>query len=307
MRLRIATRRSALALAQARAVARALGPEVEVELVELTTAGDRGAAGGDKSRWVVDLEEALLDGRADVAVHSAKDVPGEMAEGLEIAAVPVRADARDVLCGATALERLPPGARVGTSSLRRRAQLMAVRDDLEVVALRGNVDTRLRRLGQGEVAALVLAMAGLHRLGREAEAGAVLDEERFVPAPGQGALAVQARVEEEKLRALLGGLDDPSSSACLRAERALTAQLEASCHTPVGAHASLEPGSRELTLQAFVGMPDGSQWVRDHLSGDADHPEQLGHAVGERLLAAGGREILTALAAGAAAAEQVGS
>lgn len=294
MALRIATRRSALALAQAQAVARALEGEQPVELVELTTAGDRSARGGDKSRWVVDLEQALLDGRADVAVHSAKDVPGEMAEGLEIAAVPMRADPRDALCGADGLDDLPTGALVGTSSLRRRAQLAAIREDLEVVALRGNVDTRLRKLGEGEVAALVLALAGLQRLGREDEAGAVLDEERFVPAAGQGALAVQARVGDERVQAVLRGLNDEASAICLRAERALTARLGASCHTPVGAQAQLEE-AEGLRLRAFVGLPDGSQWVRDELAGQAARPEALGRAVAERVLAAGGADILEAL------------
>jgi hydroxymethylbilane synthase len=247
---------------------------------------------------VVDLEEALLSGRADIAVHSAKDVPGEMAAGLEIAAVPERADPRDALCGAGSLEELAPGARIGTSSLRRRAQLLALRDDLEVVSLRGNVDTRLRRLAEGDLAGLVLALAGLERLGRRADAGAVLDEEQFVPAPGQGALAIQARMEDARVRTLVGGLDDPSSSACLRAERALTAGLRASCHTPVGARARFADGNRgPLVLQAFVGMPDGSQWVRDRLAGDGDHPEQLGRAVADRLLAAGAGDILDALAA----------
>jgi hydroxymethylbilane synthase len=275
--VRIGTRGSALALAQARLVADALGGG---DIVEITTAGDRGAPGGDKSRWVAELERALLDDEIDVAVHSAKDVPGELADGLEIAAVPPRADPRDALVGAASLDELPAGARVGTSSLRRGAQLRAIRDDLEVVPLRGNVDTRLRRLAEGEWDAIVLALAGLERLGRAGE-GHPLDPEDFVPAPGQGALAVEARAgAADGLREL----DDPAAHSCLQAERALTAGLGASCHTPVGAFCD------GRSLIAFAGRPDGSAWVRDRLEGD--DPDALGHEVAERMLAAGARELL---------------
>ncbi|MFZ0091226.1 MAG: hydroxymethylbilane synthase [Solirubrobacteraceae bacterium] len=179
--MRLGTRASALALAQARSVAQRLGDDVE--LVEITTLGDRGAAVQDKSRWVSELEYALVDGRIDVAVHSAKDVPTALGEGLELVAIPPRADPRDVLCGAAGLGALTPGARVGTSSVRREAQLRAAREDIDVVEVRGNVDTRLRKLAAGEVDALVLAFAGLVRLGRAPEAGAVIDA--FVPAAGQ--------------------------------------------------------------------------------------------------------------------------
>jgi hydroxymethylbilane synthase len=280
--LRIGTRGSALALAQARQVADALGGG---ELVEIATAGDRGAPGGDKSRWVAELERALLDGEVDMAVHSAKDVPGELAPALAIAAVPARADARDVLVGVASLDELRPGARVGTSSLRRAAQLRAAREDLEIVSMRGNVDTRLRKLAEGEWDAIVLARAGLERLGRVAEAGGALDPEVFVPAPGQGALALETRVGEE---GAVAGLDDPESHARVRAERALTAALGASCHTPVGAYAEALGGSFALT--GFAGLPDGSLWIRDRLEGE--EPEALGRAVAERMLAAGAAEIL---------------
>ncbi|MDX6669931.1 MAG: hydroxymethylbilane synthase [Solirubrobacteraceae bacterium] len=282
MSLRIGTRGSALALAQARQVADALGGG---ELVEIATAGDRGAPGGDKSRWVAELERALLDAEVDIAVHSAKDVPGELAAGLAIAAVPARADARDVLVGAASLDALAPGARVGTSSLRRAAQLRAAREDLEIVSMRGNVDTRLRRQAEGEWDAIVLARAGLERLGRASEAGGALDPAVFVPAPGQGALAVETRVGDE---ARVAGLDDPESHARLRAERALTVALGASCHTPVGAYAEALDGGFALT--GFAGLPDGSLWVRDRLEGS--DPEALGRAVAERMLAAGAGEIL---------------
>jgi hydroxymethylbilane synthase len=289
VKLRIATRASALALAQAHQVAEALG---EAELVEVVTAGDRGVRGGDKSRWVAELERTVLDGEADLAVHSAKDVPAQLADGLEIVAVPARADARDALCGAASLEGLPTGARVGTSSLRRQSQLRALRDDIELTSLRGNVDTRLRRLAAGELDALVLALAGLQRLGRSGEAGAVLDPGFFVPAPGQGALALEARADDAAVRDATRAVNDEPAAACLRAERALTAALEATCHTPVGAYASL--GADGMALTAFVGAPDGSAWVRDRLEGDAAAPEALGHAVAERILSAGGGELLAA-------------
>ena len=211
--MRVGTRASALALAQARWVAdrlRRAGDDVEI--VEITTLGDRGAPVQDKSRWVSELERALLDDRIDVAVHSAKDVPTELEEGLELVAVPERADARDAICGASELDALPRGARVGTSSLRRTAQIRALRDDLEVVSLRGNVDTRLRKLAAGEADALVLALAGLQRLGRADEAGGVIAE--FVPAAGQGALALEARSGRARRRA--PGAREPSAHGGVR-------------------------------------------------------------------------------------------
>jgi hydroxymethylbilane synthase len=254
--------------------------------VRITTAGDRGAPGGDKSRWVAELERALLEGEVDLAVHSAKDVPGELAEGLEIAAVPPRADARDALVGAASLDELARGARVGTSSLRRSAQLRAVREDLELVPLRGNVDTRLRKLEEGEWDAIVVALAGLERLGR-ADGAAPLDLDAMTPAPGQGALAIEARGGDEPVREALAAIDDPDSHDRLRAERAFTRALGASCHTPVGAYA--EDGA----LTAFAGRPDGSAWVRDRLEGG--EPEALGREVAERMLAAGARRVLEGL------------
>jgi hydroxymethylbilane synthase len=295
--VRIATRGSALALTQARAVADALPGEHEI--VEVTTAGDRGALpGSDKSRWVAELERALQDGAADVAVHSAKDVPGTLANGLEIVAVPARADARDALCGAPSLDALPAGARVGTRSLRRRALLLAARTDLEIVALGGNVDTRLRKLGEGQADALVLAQAGLERLGRTDEAGAVLDPESFVPAPGQGALALEARAGDDGVRRALASLHNAGAAACLAAERALAAGLGGSCHTPIGGHAAHVAGGR-LCLRTFVGLPDGSAWVRDVVDGSAGEPERLGRESATRLLAAGARELLDAAEAAA--------
>jgi len=283
--IRVGTRGSNLALAQARWVADRL--EDDFELVTVTVAGDVGADIGDKSRWVSELEQALLDGRIDLAVHSAKDVPSELAPGLELVAIPERADARDAVCGAPALASLAPGARVGTSSLRRAAQIRAARADLNVVPVRGNVDTRLRKLADGEFDALVLALAGLQRLGRDDDADGVLDE--FVPAAGQGALVLEARAGAPEVSAALGALRDQGAWSCVGAERELVRVLGASCNTPVGAHArALEGG--ELELRAWIGLPDGSAWLSDELRGDAS--SDLGLAVAERLLAAGARELL---------------
>ena len=270
--MRIGTRGSALALAQAGTVAEALGGE----LVTITTSGDRDRARGDKERWVREIDRALLAGEVDVAVHSAKDVPGELAAGIVIAAAPPRADPRDALCGAPSLAALPPGARIGTSSVRREAQLRAAREDLEVVELRGNVDTRLRKLAGGEADAIVLAAAGLQRLGLGWDG--LLP---FTPAAGQGVLAVCTRAGEEHLAA---PADDEAAHRALRAERALVVALEADCQTPVAAHFD------GRTLRAFVGRADGSAWLRDELEGD--DPEALGAEVAARLRTAGADEVL---------------
>jgi len=282
--MRLGTRGSALALAQAHWVAERL--EGNVEIVTVTTLGDRGAGIQDKSRWVSELERALLDGQIDVAVHSAKDVPTELPDGLELVAIPERADARDAICGAAGLGDVPDGARVGTSSLRRAAQLRAVRPDLEIVEVRGNVDTRLRKLAEGEVDALVLALAGLARLHRAAEAGGVIDA--FVPAAGQGALALQARSGVID-PALLAPVADVTAMACVGAERTLVHALGASCNTPVGAWARPLPGGG-VTLAGWVGLPDGSAWLRDEVSGEAD---AVGAQCARRMLAAGAGELLT--------------
>ena len=287
--LRIGTRGSSLALAQATAVADALAAAdgAEPEIVPIKTSGDaRRADPGDKSRFVKEIEDALLDGSVDLAVHSAKDVPGVLPDGLSIVGVPPRADPRDAIVGAESLAELPDGARVGTSSLRRQAQIVAERPDLQVVALRGNVDTRLRRLEEGDYAAIVLAVAGLERLGLPG--GSPLDT--LVPAAGQGCLALEARSDHERARELAAALTDHDSLLRLTAERALVEGLEADCRTPVGAHAALDGDS--LVLTAFVGAPDGSAWVRDTVAAPADGPAALGREVASRLLAAGAAEVL---------------
>lgn len=276
--MRIGSRGSALALAQARPVAEALGGE----LVVITTAGDRDRIAGDKGRWVGELERALLAGEIDVAIHSAKDVPAELAGGTRLLPPPPRADPRDALCGVASLDELHEGARVGTASVRREAQLRALRPDLEIVELRGNVDTRLRRLAEEDFDAIVLAQAGLDRLGRGGE-GTPLDE--LVPAAGQGILALQAR--ESDAPAFAG---DDAAARALDCERALVTALAADCDTPVGAHYA------DGTLTAFLGRQDGSAWLRDSLDSGSDpevkDAEALGVEVARRLLAAGAAELL---------------
>jgi hydroxymethylbilane synthase len=283
--IRLGTRGSALALAQASRVADIL--DGEVELVPIKTSGDRAAAPGDKSRFVKEIEEALLAGEADLAVHSAKDVPAELPDGLSIVGVPERADPRDALCGARSLDELGEGAVVGTSSLRRRAQLLALRPDLDVRDLRGNVDTRLRKLADGDYDALVLAAAGLERLGR-ADEGVPLDD--LVPAAGQGCLALEARTDAVAVIESAARVTDRPSLIRLTAERALVAGLEATCNTPVAACAELSDDA--LRLSAFVGLPDGSVWVRDELEGASTEPGALGAEVASRLLAAGAGELM---------------
>jgi hydroxymethylbilane synthase len=286
--LRIGTRGSTLALAQARAVARLLGAASEI--VPITTAGDVDRGRGDKSRWVGALEAALTAGEIDLAVHSAKDVPGELATGTAIVAAPRRADAADVLVGEPRLTHVREGARVGTSALRRRAQLLAERPDLDVVELRGNVDTRLRKHAAGEVDVLVLAAAGLDRLGRRGDAGGALTGNVFVPAAGQGVIAVQARKGSAAADVAVAA-GHARTLACLRAERAAVRELDASCHTSVGIHAS------GVTLRGFAGLPDGSEWLVDEIALEGGAAgggglEAAGLTLARRMLAAGAADLL---------------
>ncbi len=293
--IRIATRNSALAKAQAGQVGALLGG---AELVEVSSDGEV----GDKERFVRGVELALLNGEAELGVHSAKDLPAEMPEGLVIAAVPEREDAADVWIGeGVSLEQVPEGARVGTASLRRRAQLLAARPDLEVSELRGNVDTRLRKLAEGELDAIVLAAAGLRRLGREGEASFAIPPEAMTPAAGQGALVLQAREDNPEAIEAAASIGDETALRELTAERAVVALLDATCATPIGVHAKLGPspsgkGNRveggSLVIEAFVGLPDGSEWIRDRVEGDADNPGLAGATLAERLLSAGARDIL---------------
>jgi hydroxymethylbilane synthase len=294
--IRLGTRGSALALAQAQWVADRLPGEVEI--VPIRTSGDqpstkpsRGLTPLDKERFVKELDDALLAWDIDIAVHSAKDVPTSLARGLVTLGAPERGDPRDAICGADSIEALPEGAVVGTASLRRRALLLALRPDLRVRELRGNVDTRLQRLAEGDFDAIVLAKAGLDRLGRGDE-GSPLDPSVFVPAAGQGHLMLTVRDAEPVVTLTW---DTPlwaeGSHDTLHEERGLVRRLEAGCHTPVGAHAVATEDSIRLT--AFVGLPDGSKWIRDELEMDLPHGSDLIHFhMAERMLAAGAAELL---------------
>jgi hydroxymethylbilane synthase len=282
--MRVATRGSKLALTQAQWVADRLGN------AELVTASSDGEP-GDKSRFVRGVERLLLAGEAELGVHSAKDLPGTMPEGLEIAAVPEREDPADVWIGTgDSLEDVPEGARVGTASLRRRAQLLAARPDLRVSELHGNVDTRLRKLQEGELDAIILAAAGLRRLGRSEEIGFAIPVDRMVPAAGQGALVLQVRGEDEATSEAAAAIGDLKAMRELTAERIVVALLEATCASPLGAHARVL-GDR-IEIEAFVGLPDGSEWLRDRLEGSAEEPALAGAELARRLLGAGARELL---------------
>jgi len=283
--MRVGTRGSALALTQAGTVADLLGDGAQLH--PITTSGDRNRAGPDKQKWVKELELALLAGEIDLVVHSAKDVPSVLPEGLELVGSPPRADPLDALVGASSVGELREGARVGTASLRRAAQLRALRRDLEIVVIHGNVDTRLRLLEEGDLDALVLAAAGLRRLGREAAIGCLLDE--LVPAPGQGTLALEGRAGDERTGAAARAITDAATWATLSAERELVAHLDASCNTPLGAHATI--GGAGIVLRTFVGLPDGSAWLRDETP-PAATPGEAGALAAERLLAAGAGDLL---------------
>jgi hydroxymethylbilane synthase len=304
--LRIATRKSQLALWQAEHVATLLREAhagLEIELVPIVTQGDRIqdrslAAIGGKGLFIKELEVALEELRADIAVHSMKDLPGDLPNGLAIAAVLVRADARDALVAPTVtrLEDLPRGARVGTSSLRRQAQLLAARPDLKIEALRGNVDTRLRRLDAGEMDAIVLACAGLIRLGLESRISARLDPQISLPAVAQGVIGIECRSTDSRTLGLVSVLNHPATRIAMDAERAFAHRLGGSCQSPIAAHAELD--GRRLTLAGLVAEPDGSRLLRDRQAGSSDAPAALGSLLAERMLAAGAGPLLERLRAG---------
>jgi len=283
--VRIATRSSALALAQSQTVATAVGG---AELVQVSNVDGEV---GDKARFVRTVEAALRDERAELGVHSAKDLPGEMSDDLALVGIPSREDPADVFVGAAgSLDDLPDGARVGTASLRRRSQLLALRPDLDVLEIRGNVDTRLRKLADGEFDGIVLAAAGLVRLGRADEIAFRFGADQMVPAPGQGALAIQARVGDAASAAAAAGISDRDALVEFTAERAATQMLDASCETPLGICARHMAGT--LAVAGFAGLPDGSEWVRDAVRGDPEQPAALGVSLAERMLGAGAGEIL---------------
>lgn len=296
MRLRIGSRGSQLALWQANHIAsllRGQGHDVEIEIIHTT--GDKItdvalAKVGAKGMFTKEIEEALADRRVDLAVHSLKDLPTELATQFEIAAIPKREDPRDAFCSVkySGIEALPQGARVGTSSLRREAQLRAVRPDLVVHPLRGNVDTRLRKLESGEYDAIILASAGLRRLGKTERIRQVLPVDTMCPAAGQGALGIESRAGDAAVHEALAFLDDAAARTETASERSLLGSLGGGCQVPIGANAKWNDGS--LHLEAIVASPDGKSLLRESL--DGSNPQHLGKQAAQKLLARGGAAIL---------------
>lgn len=285
MKIVLATRRSKLALTQARAYAAELSrahPDVEIDELEVVTSGDRFhdrtlQAIGGKGLFIKEIEEALHEGRADFAVHSMKDVPGELAAGLTIAAIPSRVDPRDALVirGGGDLDALRAGARVGTCSLRRSSQLCARRADLHIVPLRGNVDTRLRKLDDGGLDAIVLALAGLLRMGLAGRTSQVLEPDTMLPAVGQGALGIECRANDERMLSLLEGTEDPDTRVAVEAERALLRGVGGSCELPVAGYCLL--AGSELWLRGMLADPDGSNARFGERR--APRPSDVAHAI----------------------------
>ncbi|KAF0102913.1 MAG: hydroxymethylbilane synthase [bacterium] len=302
-RIVIATRQSQLALWQAehvKARLTALHPGLEVELLGMTTQGDQILDSplsriGGKGLFVKELEVAMAEGRADLAVHSIKDVPMDLPDGFELAAISQREDPRDAFVSNhyASLEALPPGARVGTSSLRRQAQLRARLPHLNVDMLRGNVNTRLRKLDEGHYDAILLAAAGLKRLGFETRITAILAPEESLPAVGQGALGIEIRSGRPELAALLAPLNDPITAACVRAERAMSRRLQGGCQAPIGGYAVARDG--HLHLRAFVADLEGIRFFRTIAEGPLDAPEQVGLTAAEDLIAQGADHLLAEL------------
>jgi hydroxymethylbilane synthase len=305
-RLRIGSRGSQLALWQANhisALLRAREHEIEIEIIHTT--GDKitdvplamvGTKGGlGKGIFTKEIEEALAAGRVDLAVHSLKDLPTELPPGFEIAAITERQDPRDAFCSwhYSKIEDLPRNGRVGTSSLRRQAQLKAIRPDLDIHPLRGNVDTRLRKLEQGEYDAIILASAGLNRLGKTELIKQIIPVDIMCPAAGQGALGIEIREGDSAARHHLEFLNDTAARAATTCERALLNSLGGGCQVPIGAFAEVRDG--KLHLEAIVADPDGSKLLRESRDGSLNNPKQLGNAVGETLLSRGGDKILDAV------------
>lgn len=298
--LKIATRKSPLALRQANFVRGRLlelYPGIDIALHKVRTQGDRyldtplGGLGG-KGLFVKELEQALLDGAADLAVHSMKDVTVDLPEGLVIPVVLKREDPRDALVSIhyPRLDKLPSGARIGTSSLRRQSQLRALRPDLVVGELRGNVGTRLERLDRGEFDALLLAGAGLRRLDLQARIASLLDPALMLPAIGQGAIGVECRTGDTRVLDLIRPLDDPESHTCVRAERSFNRRLGGGCHAPIACLAGLS--AHTLSLRGLVARLDGTELIRGESHGPAGEPERLGIALADQLCARGAAEIL---------------
>ncbi|MDX6917144.1 hydroxymethylbilane synthase [Pectobacterium carotovorum] len=301
--IRIATRQSPLALWQAQYVQQCLNrlyPDLHVELVPMVTRGDiildtPLAKVGGKGLFVKELELALLEGRADIAVHSMKDVPVEFPDGLGLTTICERDDPRDAFVSNhyDSLEQLPKGSCVGTSSLRRQCQLRARRPDLVIRDLRGNVGTRLSKLDNGDYDAIILAVAGLKRLGLEERIRSALSPEDSLPAVGQGAIGIECRLNDDRIRQLLAPLNHSATAARVLAERAMNVRLEGGCQVPIGSYAELEGDT--LWLRALVGAPDGSQMIVGERRGSVSDAEQIGIALAEELLAKGASAILQAV------------
>jgi len=299
-RIVLGTRGSMLARWQAGFVAQALRaahPDLVVDEKIIVTEGDRLSSGplwnaGGKGLWVKEIEAALLAGEIDLAVHSMKDVPGALAEGLAVVAVPARADVRDAVVSRSGLklDQLPASARVGTTSLRRACQLKAVRSDFQIEILRGNLDTRLRKVAEGVVDAAILACAGLDRLAFADRIAERLSADRMLPAAGQGALAIEARSADARVRSLTEALNHQETALAVAAERAFLARLGASCRTPVAGYAQLVGG--QVVLRGLVGRPDGTQLIADMIAGDPSRAEELGVSLADTLLARGAGAIL---------------
>jgi len=298
--LRIATRKSPLALWQANHVRDALlarNPGLEVELVTMTTQGDKIldtplAKVGGKGLFVKELETGMLEGRADLAVHSMKDVPVAFPEGLGLAAVLPREDPRDALISNeySSIEALPQEARVGTSSLRRQCQLRRIRPDLQVLDLRGNVNTRLAKLDNGDYDAILLAAAGIKRMGWEERISELLAPEQFIPAIGQGAIGIEIRLDDARVRDMIEALNDGQTAIRIRTERALNEALQGGCQVPIAGYSEISHGV--IVLRALVGRPDGSEMVQGVISGRPKDAEELGQVLAEDLLSRGARQIL---------------
>ncbi len=301
--LRIATRQSRLALWQAQHVAgklREAHPGLTVELVPMTTQGDRIldrslAQVGGKGLFIKELEVAIADGRADIAVHSMKDVPSDMPPGMTLAAMLPRADPHDAFVSLRheSFSKLPHGARVGTSSLRRQCQLKYARPDLQMLALRGNVETRLRKLQEDQYDAIVLAAAGLIRLGLEDRITHRFDLEQFVPAVGQGIIGIECRSDDSRSIGLVRALNDTLAWQCCEAERAFALRLQGSCQSPIAAHARIEGG--QVHLRGVIGSPDGQEIYRGVHDGAVAEVQTVGTALADRLLDAGARALLEKL------------
>lgn len=300
--LRIATRQSRLALWQAEFVAAQLSarhPGLDVRLVPMTTQGDRVldralSEVGGKGLFIKELEIAIEEQRADIAVHSMKDVPGELPPGMTLAAMLPRADPHDAFVSLRHLsfDELPQGARVGTSSLRRQCQLKSLRPDLQIIPLRGNVDTRLRKLDEGQYDAIILAAAGLIRLGLQQRITRYIDFDHSLPAVGQGIIGIECRADDERSLALVQALDDPTARHCCEAERAFAVRLQGSCQSPIAGYAELT--NSELVLRGVVGSEDGGTIYRGSARGAAMAAREIGVELADRLLAAGADKLLAA-------------